>query len=192
MSPAELIFTRKIKSVFNKILPEWKVWTSRNFFINEYLNLGEKVFFMIYLKGKRILERWCGLKKKKKKNQPYDLHSSGTKVEVCHLNQLRCNYIDLENFRQEIPMAVLYGTFDVPMSQENIELLWYGKRKRTTMESVSVEPTLKRYKLQRKPPQKGLCYIRRMCQYWPVFSNTDIQAANNSWNGLLSWERGGV
>ena len=34
MSPVELMFTRKIKSMFNKILPELKAQTSKNILIN--------------------------------------------------------------------------------------------------------------------------------------------------------------
>ena len=60
----ELMFTRKIKSMFNKILTEWKAQTSRNIPINKYLNLQEKVFFKTYQEGK---EFWKDSVVKKKK-----------------------------------------------------------------------------------------------------------------------------
>ena len=51
MLPAELIFTRKIKSVFNKILLEQKPQTPRNIPMNKYL--GRKDILQDVPKGKR-------------------------------------------------------------------------------------------------------------------------------------------
>ena len=50
-----------------------------------------------------------------------------------HLNQLSHRQADLKNPRQEIPIEVLYDTFNIPTPQEIIELQQYGKRKRNTM-----------------------------------------------------------
>ena len=62
MSRAELMVTRKMKSMFKKTPPEQKVKTSIN--MNKYFNLEEK-YFSRCKKGKRILERRCGKKKKR-------------------------------------------------------------------------------------------------------------------------------
>lgn len=51
------MFARKIKSVFNKLLPEWKVRTSRNQNnINKYFKPGDKVFLKMYQCGKEFWE----------------------------------------------------------------------------------------------------------------------------------------
>ena len=140
---AEWIFTRKIKSVLNKILPEWKAWTSRNISINEYLNLGEKVFFKMCQKGKEFWKD--GVVKKKKRIGHMTYMVQGPRWEYKHhLNQLRHRHANLESPRQEIPMEVLYDTFDIPMLQEIIEPWWYAKQKRTMAEFLNVEPILKR------------------------------------------------
>ena len=47
-----------------------------------------------------------------------------------HLNQLRCRHTDLESHRQDIPMEVLYYTFDISIPQDIIEPWWYGKKEK--------------------------------------------------------------
>ena len=46
----------KNKSVFNKVLAEWKTGTSRNIIINKYLYPGKKGIFQYILKRKRTTE----------------------------------------------------------------------------------------------------------------------------------------
>ena len=61
---AELIFAKKIKSMFNKILPEWKAQKSMNILI-KYINPEEKVLFKIYQKRKEFRKN-CVVEKKEK------------------------------------------------------------------------------------------------------------------------------
>ena len=50
--PAELMFVRKIKSVFNKLQPDGKVRTPRNSNnISKYSKPGDNVFFKVYQRG---------------------------------------------------------------------------------------------------------------------------------------------
>ena len=97
-----------------------------------------------------------------------------------HLNQLRCRHNDLESLRQEILIGVLSNTFNIPTPQEIIELQQYSKRKRTTMEFLSIEPTLKRYRLQRESTQKRRYYVEEYADNNLCGLNTDLQPTNTT------------
>ena len=117
MSPAELMFTRKINSVFNKILPKWKAQTSRNIPMNKYFNPGEK------------------------------------------------------NILQYVP-----------------------RRERTTKEFSSVEPTLKRYRLQRESAPKGRCYVEEcadsdLCDLNMDLQSTKTELRSRDRNWIYKWVR---
>ena len=147
MSPAELMFARKIRSVFDRLLPEKKNESYKNSARQkstmQYFRPGDKVFFKIYRGGKDFWED--GLITKRIGKMLYMV--KGAKWEhKRHLNQLRKRFTeDLKD--KEVPMEVFYDMFDVPTppQPEIVAERRTSKRKRKRVERLSPDPKRKKY-----------------------------------------------
>lgn len=118
MSPAELMFARKIKFVFNKLLPERKTRTSKSNYINTYFKLEEKVFFRIYQRGKEFWQD--GVVKKHIGRMAYIIQGQ-RREHKRHVNQLKRRFTELKCPQMEVPMEILYDTFNVPTPAEIVQ-----------------------------------------------------------------------
>ena len=108
-SPAELMFARKIRSIFDRLLPDKKKKVTRkeNFLVRHY-STGDKIYFKNFQKGKNY---WMdGIIKKRIGNMVYTIQ--GPKF-ICkrHINQIRPRSSESE---EEMPMEILCDTFDIP------------------------------------------------------------------------------
>ena len=72
-----------------------------------------------------------------------------------HLNQLKQRFTDLVSLQKEVPMEILYDTFDTLQPLETVEPRVFSKRKGTAMEFLNIKPKLKMYKPQKKSSQRG-------------------------------------
>ena len=108
-SPAELMFARKIRSIFHRLLPDRKkkVCRKQNFPARHY-SPGEKVFFKNFHNGKNY---WTdGVIKRRIGNMVYTIQGPNF---VCkrHINQIRPR---ISTNDEELPMETLCDTFDIP------------------------------------------------------------------------------
>ena len=149
-SPAELMFSRKIRSVFDRLLPVRK---NTKFVNNKYKNTetnstrkfrrGEKVFFLVYRGGKEFWED--GVIEKRIGNVLYMVKCKKWEHKR-HVNQIRPRYT--EEVTEEVPMEVLYDMFDVPAPPVQAAPEFKprtSKRKRTRVVPFSPDPKRKRY-----------------------------------------------
>ena len=114
-SPAELMFTRKIRSVFDRILPSTtKTTATRENLSTWFYKPGEKILFLNYRSGKSFWEE--GIIMKRIGHMIYSVRSSKFDCRR-HINQLRPQHTD--DFKQaednELPLEILYDIFNVPL-----------------------------------------------------------------------------
>ena len=113
MSPAELMFARKIKFVFNRLLPKKKrSYQNRTKQENmKYFKPGDKVFLKSYKKGK---EFWQDGIITQRVGKMYMVKSKKL-IHKRHLNQFRRRFTEEISKDNEEPMEVLlYDLFDIP------------------------------------------------------------------------------
>ena len=115
LSPAELMFAWKIRSVFDKILPSTtKTTVTRENFSTMFYKPGDKILFLNYRTGKSFWEKGIIMKR-----IGHMLHSVRSSKFDCrrHINQLRPQHTD--DYKQaednELPLVVLYDVFNVPL-----------------------------------------------------------------------------
>ena len=112
LSPAEIMYARKIHSVFDRLLPNRKkTYTKIKMNYKSYKE-GNKVFFRNYRAGKCFWED--GIVTRRIGRVIYI--NQGSKF-VCkrHINQLRPRYIETVQNNEEIPMEVLYDSFQIKL-----------------------------------------------------------------------------
>ena len=144
MSPAELMFARKIRSIFDRLLPDLKQEQSGNVKgTTKFFNSGDKVFFRMYQNGKGfwedgVITRRIGTVMYKVRSKNWD-HKR-------HLNQIRPRYTKDVVEDKEVPMEVLCDTFDIP-APPSTEMCTRrtSKRKRIRVIPFSPNPKRKRY-----------------------------------------------
>ena len=110
MTPAKIMFAQKIRSVFDKQIPnkekvKYTVQQSKN----EFYEVGKKVFYQMYQTGKRYWE--VGTIIKRIKRMIYLVKGLKMVHKRC-LNPTKSRHIDEEN---DTPVDVLFDTFDVPL-----------------------------------------------------------------------------
>ena len=115
LSPAELMFARKIRSVFDRILPNTnKTTATRENPSTRFYKPGDKILFLNYRTGKSFWEE--GIIMKRIGHVLYSVRSSKFDCRR-HINQLRPRYTD--DYKQaednELPLEVLYDSFNVPL-----------------------------------------------------------------------------
>ena len=110
LSPAELMFAHKIRSVFDRILPSaTKKTTVRENLSTRFYKPGDKIFFLNYRTGKSFWEE--GIIMKRHGHMLYSIRSSKFDCRR-HINQLRPRHTD--DYKQaednELPLEVLYDS----------------------------------------------------------------------------------
>lgn len=115
LSPAELMFARKIRSVFDRILPSaTKTRATRENLSTRFYKSGDKIFFLNYRTGKSFWEE--GIIKRRIGHILYSVRSSKFDCRR-HINQLRPRHTD--DYKQaednELPLEVLYDSFNIPL-----------------------------------------------------------------------------
>ena len=108
LSPAEIMYARKIHSVFDRLLPNRKNYTKIKTNYKLYKE-GNKIF-RNYRAGKCFWED--GIVTRRIRRVIYIIQ--GSKF-VCkrHINQLGSRYIETVQNNEEIPMEVLYDSFQI-------------------------------------------------------------------------------
>ena len=114
LSPPELMFARKIRSVFDRILPNTnKTTATRENLSTRFYKPGDKILFLIY-SGKSFREE--GIIMKRIGHVLYSVRSSKFDCSR-HINHLRPQHTD--DYKQaednELPLEVLYDSFNVPL-----------------------------------------------------------------------------
>lgn len=145
MSPAELMFARKIRSVFDRLLPSpTKKYTKKSNFLCKFFKTGDKVFFKNFKNGKTFWDD--GVISKRIGGIMYWVKSFKGEHKR-HLNQLRSRFTEDVREDQEIPMDILCETFDIPAPPiaETVIPRRTSKRKRIPVEPFSPDPKRKRY-----------------------------------------------
>ena len=115
MTPAEVMFARKIKSVFDKFSPNQSKPGHTNKVTRKRFKLGEKVFLRIFQSNK---SHWVtGIVDKQIRNMIYIIKGSRF-THKRHLNQIRKRYSNnIENNpRYEDLVDGVFDTFEVPIS----------------------------------------------------------------------------
>ena len=119
MTPAEILFSRKIRSVFDKLIPnKEKVEYTVQKTGNKFYEMGEKVFFTECIRRGKDIGK-LGLSPKE--SVGWYIKSKDKKIVYKrHLNQTKNRHIDEENDTSvDIDsMEVLFDTFDVPIPQK--------------------------------------------------------------------------
>ena len=159
-SPAELMFARKIRSIFDKLLPCPRKKPDKKYDNIKRYSTGQKIYFRNYRNGKSFWDDGTILKRIGR--VVYTI--KGPKFECKrHINQIRPRHTEsIETTTEEIPMEVFYDTFDIspPIrvpermdtstvpSQQGIirsESPRRGKRKRRPTTRLSPDPKKHRY-----------------------------------------------
>ena len=143
MSPAELMFARKIRSVFNRLLPK-KKRSYQNRMKQEnmkYFRPGDKVFLKRYKNGK---EFWQDGVITQRVGKMLYMVKSKKLIHKRHLNQLRRFTEEISKDNEE-PMDLLYDLFDIPTPPlpKTVVQKRTSKRKRTRVEHLSPDPKRK-------------------------------------------------
>ena len=115
LSPTELMFARKIRSIFDRILPNTnKTTATRENPSTRFYKPGDKILFLNYRTGKSFWEE--GIIMKRIGHMLYSVRSSKFDCRR-HINQLRPRHTD--DYKQaednELPLEVLYDSFNVPL-----------------------------------------------------------------------------
>ena len=115
LSPAELMFARKIRSVFDRILQNTnKTIATRENLSTRFYKPGDKILFLNYRTGKSFWEE--GIIMKRIGHVLYSVRSSKFDCRR-HINQLRPRHTD--DYKQvednELTLEVLYDSFNVPL-----------------------------------------------------------------------------
>ena len=116
MAPAEVMFTRNIKSVFDKLLPNQSKPGLSNKVTRKRFKIGEKVFFRIFQSNKSYWE--TGTVDKQIGNMIYIINGPRF-THKRHLNQIRKWYSNTveNNPLEENPMDIVFDMFEVPIPQ---------------------------------------------------------------------------
>ena len=143
LPPAQIMFARKVRSVFEKLLPR-QIKHSKKQTVSKYYVPGEKNYFKIFKANKTFWE--LGTIKKRIGNMVYII--DGPKFShKRHLNQLRKRWsddINCDSPEREETMDVIFDTFELPSPQPAPERRQsYRKRKKT--ELININPKRRKY-----------------------------------------------
>ena len=144
-SPAELMFARKIRSIFDRLLPEKKkkrITRKERLPVRRY-SPGDKVYFKNFKNGK---SHWMdGYIKKQIGNMVYTIQGPNF---VCkrHINQIRPRVTESE----ELPMETLFETFDIPQPMHELMNIPPDPATQCGQSSLPQETRLRRSSRKRK------------------------------------------
>ena len=142
--PAETMFARKIRPVFEKLLPKQaSLGRTTTVPIKRY-NPGDKVFFKAYSNNTSFWE--LGKIDKRIGNTTYIILGP-TATHKRHLNQIRRRRLDDPGCTpqdEEEAIETLYDTFDIEPPQAAIEQRRSGRKRKFT-ELLTIDPQKRRY-----------------------------------------------
>ena len=142
MTLAEVMFARKIKSMFDKLLPnQWKPGQT-NKVNRKRFKISEKVFFRMFQINKTYWEKCTA--DKQIRNMIYIIKGPGFSHKR-HLNQIKKQHSNTveNNPREEDPMDLVFDTFEVPIPQTAPEQR-RSKRRREIMDLIEINPKKKK------------------------------------------------
>ena len=112
-APAEVMFGRKIKSVFDKLLPNPNRQSPKNFITKKRFKVGEKIFFKIYQNNKTFWE--SGVIDNQIGNMVYMVKGPRF-IHKRQVNQLLRRYtFSNGNSSPEEVMDMVFDTFELPI-----------------------------------------------------------------------------
>ena len=146
MSPAEIMFARKIKSVFDKLIPSKNKNMEKQKVDKKFYQPSENIYYKEYNNGK---ETWKeGVIDKRIGRLMYTIKHPKWNIKR-HYNQIRKRYTSDISNRKEEPMVVMYDLFEIPIPQIEPERR-SSKRKRQHTGTLDIEPKRKKYNFHRK------------------------------------------
>ena len=142
--PAETMFARKIRPVFEKLLPKQASVCRTTTVPTKRYNPGDKIFFKAYSNNTSFWE--LGTMDKRIGNTTYIILGP-TAIHKRHLNQIRRRRLDDPGRipqGEEEAIETLYDTFDIKPPQAAIEQR-RSRRKRKFTEPLTIDPKNRRY-----------------------------------------------
>ena len=143
-SPAETMFGRKIRPVFEKLLPKQVSLGRTTTVPTKRYNPGDKVFFKAYSYNISFWE--LGTIDKKIGNTTYIILGP-TATQKRHLNQIKMRRLDdpgRTSHDEEEAIETLYDTFDIEPPQAAIEQRRSGMKRKFT-DPLTIDPIKRRY-----------------------------------------------
>lgn len=143
LSPAELMFARKIRSAFDKLIPKNKIHTPVAMVPKRKFRINEKVFFKNYKNNSTSWEP--GVIQKRIGNMIYIV--KGKKfTHKRHINQLkkRSTEESEETPQVEEELFELYDTFDLQVPQTEQKQRRSGRKRKATKQFI-MDPKRKKY-----------------------------------------------
>lgn len=121
LSPAEIMFARKVTSVFDKLLPKQTKQGPTSIVPRKKYSPGEKVFFKMFKNNTSFWEP--GMIEKRIGIMVYIIQDTRFSHKR-HLNQIRKRLLDDCNStpQEEVVMDTIYDTFDIQIPQAAPEL----------------------------------------------------------------------
>ena len=144
LPPAEVMFARKIRSVFDKLLPKQKPPVRTSSLPKKRFLPGEKVYFLMYKDNKSYWE--LGEIRQRIGRMVYIVEGPQYTLKR-HLNQLRKRISDSTDeapLEQEDVMDPIYDTFDLEIPQA-VPQHRRSSRKRKFPDRIAVNPKRKKY-----------------------------------------------
>ena len=143
LTPAEAMFARKVRPVYNKLLPGQNKTKRRSEAAKQRFGIGEKGFFLMYQDNKTYWE--VGTVEKRIGNVVY-LVKGPRFVHKRHTNQIRKRYFDdvMNNPPEEETIDVMFDTFDLP-KPEVVQEQRRSTRKRKRTDLLKINPKRKKY-----------------------------------------------
>ena len=144
VSPAETMFARKIRSVFDKLLPKQNKLRKTTLAPNKRFNPGEKIYLRKYQNKTSCWER--GIIKKRIGDMVYIVE--GPKyTHKRHQNQLQKRRLNDSNDvpqREEELIDTIFDMFDLDPPQPTLKISRSG-RKRKFIDLLMIDPKRKKY-----------------------------------------------
>ena len=157
MTPAEVMFARKIKTAFEKLLQNQSKPVHTNKVTRKQFKIDEKVvFFRMFQSNKSYWE--TDTVDKQIGKMIYIIKGSRF-THKKHLNQIRKRYSNTveNNPWEEDPMDIVFDTFAVPIPQMASKQR-RSKRHREITDLVEITPHPPKYWLHMEQGYKGECY----------------------------------
>ena len=122
-SPAELMFSRRVQSIFDKLLPGRKItfWKNTKQTSNRYFRPRDGIFFFffffwrgLYISGKEMCK--VGVIITNLEKTSYMIQGLNWRYKR-HVNQLKRRFTNQENVQTHLPMEILCDAFNLPKTQ---------------------------------------------------------------------------
>ena len=134
LSPAELMFGRRVRSIYDKLLLGRKinVWKNTKQMSNRYFKSGDKIFIRLYISVEKMWKDGVIISRLGKTT--YMIQSQNWRHKR-HVNKLKYRFTKEENVQTHLPMEILCDTFNLPTPQ-----VINPQRKRNLKELLDMDP----------------------------------------------------